>query len=180
MLVPETLLTSDPSEARAFVGDSSQTVLKAVAEARVSIGDDERRGFVTRVDKSSEWASVAIAPVVLQREISKQADLRVTVVGTELFPVLITLPKSAPVDFRAVDPDDCLYSTYAMDQGLVAGCLGFLNHFGLKFGAFDFAVDKDGQPWFLECNPAGQWGWLEQFTGMRITAALTDLLLSLR
>jgi hypothetical protein len=180
MLVPETLLTSDPLEAMAFVGNSFPSVLKAVAEARVSIGADEWTGFVSRVSSDTDWASVTIAPVVLQREIVKRADLRVTVVGSELFPVLIRVPEAAPVDFRAVDPYDCLYETYNIDPKLADSCLGFLNQFGLKFGAFDFAIDMEGRAWFLECNPAGQWGWLEQFTGMHITAALADLLLSLR
>ncbi|WP_372343406.1 hypothetical protein [Streptomyces sp. KL116D] len=51
-----------------------------------------------------------------------------------------------------------------------------LNHFRALFGAFDFAVDADGQWWFLECNPSGQWYWLEDETGLPMCAALADLL----
>jgi len=29
---------------------------------------------------------------------------------------------------------------------------------------------------FVECNPNGQWAWLEEATGVPIAAAITDLL----
>jgi hypothetical protein len=53
----------------------------------------------------------------------------------------------------------------------------YLDLFGLRFGAFDLAEDAGGTSWFLECNPAGQWGWLEPLAGLDITGALLDLLL---
>jgi glutathione synthase/RimK-type ligase-like ATP-grasp enzyme len=181
MVVPETLVTSSPAEALMFAAAAPYgTVLKAVADARVSVGDEERLGFVTDVGSETDWESVALTPVIIQNRIPKQADLRITVVGNELFPALIRVPEGAPVDFRAVDAADCTYERYEIDRRLSDHCFSFLNHFGLRFGAFDFAVDYNGQAWFLECNPAGQWGWIEHFTGMHITASLVDLLLSLR
>lgn len=51
-----------------------------------------------------------------------------------------------------------------------------MNHFGLVYGAFDFAVDAVGTWWTLECNPAGQYGFIEDATGLPITAALADVL----
>ncbi|MDQ0748134.1 hypothetical protein QF034_002365 [Streptomyces africanus] len=51
-----------------------------------------------------------------------------------------------------------------------------MNRFRLVFGAFDFCVGEDGRWWFLECNPSGQWYWLETETGLPMCAALADLL----
>ncbi len=45
-----------------------------------------------------------------------------------------------------------------------------------NFGAFDFVVQPDGTWRVLECNPAGQWLWLEYQAGLPIAAALADLL----
>ncbi len=101
-------------------------------------------------------------------------------VGRRAFPVRIIVPVDSPVDFRAVDPLQCRYDTSDIDERLSASCVKFLDHFGLRYGAFDFALDNNAQPWFLECNPAGQWGWLEELTCLPITTALVDLLLSLR
>jgi hypothetical protein len=47
---------------------------------------------------------------------------------------------------------------------------------GLMFGAFDFGLTADGAVWFYELNPGGQWAWLEEETGLPMTAAMADLL----
>uniref|UniRef100_A0AAU3H0T1 ATP-grasp ribosomal peptide maturase n=1 Tax=Streptomyces sp. NBC_01401 TaxID=2903854 RepID=A0AAU3H0T1_9ACTN len=52
----------------------------------------------------------------------------------------------------------------------------FLDSFDLAYGAFGFAVTEDGAWWFLECNPNGQWAWLEAATGLPLTRAIADLL----
>jgi hypothetical protein len=40
--------------------------------------------------------------------------------------------------------------------------LEFARKSGICFGSADFAVDKDGQWWFLEINEQGQFLWLDQ------------------
>jgi hypothetical protein len=40
----------------------------------------------------------------------------------------------------------------------------------------DFGVDAAGRWQFFECNPNGQWGWIEQETGLPIAAAIARLL----
>jgi hypothetical protein len=46
----------------------------------------------------------------------------------------------------------------------------------LRFGALDFVVTPEGEWWFLECNPNGQWAWIEDETGMPIAGALANAL----
>ncbi len=48
--------------------------------------------------------------------------------------------------------------------------------FDLSFGAFDFAVSTAGDWVMFECNPFGQYGWLEDELELPITSALADLL----
>ena len=38
---------------------------------------------------------------------------------------------------------------------------GFMDETGYRFGRFDF-IRKDGELWFLELNPNGQWAWLDE------------------
>jgi hypothetical protein len=99
-------------------------------------------------------------------------------VGPEQFAIRITTPDDAPLDFRATDPLDCGYEVIELSDAVAHFCDSFLAHYGLRFGAFDFAEDENGRPWFLECNPAGQWGWLEGATGIGVTASLVSLLIS--
>lgn len=51
-----------------------------------------------------------------------------------------------------------------------------LDRVGLRFAALDFVVAPDGEWWFLECNPNGQWAWIEDNTEMPITRALAEAL----
>ena len=52
--------------------------------------------------------------------------------------------------------------------------------FGLNFGCFDVLVTKAGTPVFLECNPNGQWLWVEQMTGLPIAETVAHELMSRR
>jgi hypothetical protein len=174
--VPETIVTSDPARARSFVG-RGRTIMKAVAEARVQSFNEERVGKTVEIDATSDLDAVRPTPVLLQRRVDKVADVRVTAVGHHLFPVRITTPPDSPLDFRLTDAALCRYEVLDLPADVTAGLLAYLDHWGLRFGAFDLAEDADGRLWFLECNPAGQWAWLERPTGLDITTALLDLLL---
>ena len=55
-------------------------------------------------------------------------------------------------------------------------CTRFLQLMHLNFGAFDFIVTPSGEYVFLECNPNGQWLWVELETGMKISEAIADFL----
>lgn len=48
---------------------------------------------------------------------------------------------------------------------------------GLLYAAFDFAVTPSGDWIFFECNPSGQWQWLEGETGAAISNAIAQLLI---
>ncbi|WP_424528879.1 hypothetical protein ACOZ38_04145 [Sphaerisporangium viridialbum] len=80
------------------------------------------------------------------------------------------------LDWRR-DYDRLSYTVIEPPPGLAEGCLAYVGALGLRFGAFDFALTGDGVPVFLECNPNGQWAWLEDATGLPIAAAIADLLL---
>ena len=47
---------------------------------------------------------------------------------------------------------------------------------GLNFGAFDFIVTPDNKYIFLECNPNGQWLWIELLTGQKISEKIANAL----
>jgi len=49
----------------------------------------------------------------------------------------------------------------------------------LVYGAIDMRRTPDGEYYFLEVNPAGQWHFVEQRTGLPISKAMADLLAKL-
>lgn len=52
----------------------------------------------------------------------------------------------------------------------------FFERMHLNFGCFDLIVTPDGEYVFLECNPNGQWLWVELATGLPIAEAIADFL----
>ncbi|HKS46022.1 MAG TPA: hypothetical protein VJT49_13100 [Amycolatopsis sp.] len=49
----------------------------------------------------------------------------------------------------------------------------------LGFGTFDFIEQSDGQIIFLEINPNGQYGWLEEDLGVPISEAIAGELIKI-
>jgi hypothetical protein len=176
--VPETAITNDPIHAREFVLAHPDVVIKAVQDARAGAGGVERAGL-TEVLHQLDSADLKVTPVMLQERVAKIADVRITAIGTQLFAVRIRTPVGAALDFRAAEPADCQYEVVDLDPPIIGFCVDFLNAYGLRYGAFDFAEDANGGMWFLECNPSGQWGWLEAATGLPFSRSLVELLLSL-
>ena len=50
---------------------------------------------------------------------------------------------------------------------------GFMDETGYRFGRFDF-IRKDGELWFLELNPNGQWAWLDTKNENGLVTIVTD------
>jgi hypothetical protein len=94
------------------------------------------------------------------------------VVGRRVFAVRID---SGLLDWRK-DYSALSYTVVDLPHHVDKALLAYLDHFGLVSGSFDFAVDRAGGLWWLELNPNGQWGWLEESTGLRMAAAFADLL----
>ncbi|MFG2580407.1 ATP-grasp ribosomal peptide maturase [Streptomyces malaysiensis] len=172
--VPPTLLTSTPDAARAFIKAAGGPVIYKPLSAPLYRNDDGvsctvKVGEVT-ADEIDD--SVSGTAHLFQERVDKVADVRVTVIGDHVFTVRIG---SDLLDWRT-DYDRLTYTLVEPPLGLTASLYRYLSLFGLVFGAFDFAVDAEGQWWFLECNPSGQWAWLEPETGLPMVAAMADLL----
>lgn len=113
---------------------------------------------------------------MLQEWVPKSCEVRLTAVGRRMFPVAIHAGSpAAAVDWRA-DHGSLGYEPIDVPDGIEAGVRRFMDHYGLNFGAFDFAVTPDGRWVFFECNPAGQWQFIAAATGLPIASAHAELL----
>ncbi|GAA3089620.1 ATP-grasp ribosomal peptide maturase [Streptosporangium carneum] len=172
--VPATLITNRADDACAFAAEYGPIVYKPLRATSCNGADGNPATiWTTQVEPDDVDDTVSRAAHLFQARVDKVADLRVTVVGRRVFCVRID---SGLLDWRQ-DYDRLSYTVVDPPPGLADGCLAYLEGLGLRFGAFDFALTKDGVPVFLECNPNGQWGWLEDATGLPIAAAIAGLLL---
>lgn len=117
---------------------------------------------------------ISLTPVYLQNYISKQFEVRITIVGGQVYPVRIDTQNQ--VDWRA-DYHNHRYTIITCPRDVLMRCYQMMEDFSLTFGAFDFIVTLEGQWIFLEVNPNGQWLWLEQSLGLDISKKIVEYLI---
>ncbi|WP_026313804.1 ATP-grasp ribosomal peptide maturase [Actinomadura flavalba] len=172
--IPPSLVTNDPEAAQAFAEEHDQIIYKPLAFVRQISPDGPRTIWTQPVEAHEINESIAGTAHLFQRLVHKSADLRVTVVGDQVFCVRITADPPQ-LDWRRAY-GRLTHTWCEPTDGLAEFTVRYLRHFGLAFGCFDFGVTEDGAAVFFECNPNGQWAWLEEATGAPITAAFAGLL----
>jgi ATP-grasp ribosomal peptide maturase len=170
--VPPTLITSEPDAVRDFLKAHGPTIYKPLSNPVYLVDDVPCSVKVDEVTPDQVDDRIRGTAHLFQQRVDKVADVRVTVIGHRVFYVRID---SGLLDWRT-DYERLTYSVVAPPAGVADGLRRYMDRFGLLFGAFDFAIDRDGTWWFLECNPSGQWAWMEPHTGLPMVAAMADLL----
>jgi putative peptide maturation system protein len=115
-------------------------------------------------------------PVTAQRYVDKAVELRVTVVGDRVFPAAIHSQQAnhSRVDWRRSDHARTPFVAHPLDPAVERRCVALVRALGLVYGCIDLVVTPDDRLVLLEVNPNGQYLWIEQLTGLPITAALVD------
>jgi hypothetical protein len=132
-------------------------------------------GFID-ADTIRQFSSeLQLCPSIFQEHIIPKFELRVTVVGTEIFSAKINKRDALEPDWRKEILDD-IYTTYQLSGEFRTKLLHLHAAFGLVYGAYDFIVDRSDNIVFLEVNPAGQWLWLEEKLGLPISNAIARYL----
>lgn len=120
----------------------------------------------------------ALCPTLLQEYIEKKYEWRITVIDKEIFACRLNsqIVEGAEVDWRIVDVSKIPHEIIDIPSILKNKIYEYLSAFKLQFGAFDFIENKSGEFIFLECNPNGQWLWIELMTKAKISDAIANFL----
>jgi glutathione synthase/RimK-type ligase-like ATP-grasp enzyme len=182
-LVPETVITNK-LEAVQELFNKGDVVAKPLKQALL---DDE--GSVSSVIFTSAIQSITqidcealrLAPVIFQRKLKKKFDLRITVVERDVFSVAIKSQEfeKTQTDWRHGSIVDLEHEVFELPEDIAKRCIKIVQRLGLRFGAIDLVLDEAGQFWFLECNPNGQWAWIENRTGLPIAASIVSAMESI-
>ncbi len=181
LLVPDTVVTSDPEVARAaFDRFGGQMIAKPVRTGYVEVGGVPHAIFTSSVARNdlAEMSGADLSPVIYQPLIDKRCDVRVTVVGDQLFVAEIDsqCEPSARVDWRRTDDPLLPHNRGTLPIHVEVQIRELMRRLGLAYGALDFIATPDGRLIFLEVNPNGQWLWLDDQLGLGITSAIAEWL----
>lgn len=182
-----TLVTNDPSAARAFwEAQGGEVITKMEHAFALETGDQIGLVHTSVVSEADlvDLDGLRACPMIFQRRVRTVREHRVTIVGERLFVGTLDYDKGAfGTDWRLAalhDPGavNAAWSVGSLPASVASAVLRLADHLGLNYGAVDLLEDSDGRYWFLELNPSGEWGWMAAI-GLDIADALAELLLGL-
>jgi hypothetical protein len=134
--------------------------------------------LVTRRDLHAS-DTIALSPALFQKYTEKGSELRITIVGDRVFAAEIDSQRTnhTRVDWRRYDHHRQIYRPHALPESVQRCCLELMRSLGLCYSAIDMILTPDGRYVFLELNPAGEFGWIEDQVGFPISEAIADLLI---
>lgn len=169
--MPRTCITNDPDTARGFIDSVEGSV---IYKAFSATEQEWRETRMVREDEMTALDNVTFTPVIFQEYIEASVDLRITIIGDQIFPAAIYSQETTyPVDFR-MDMNRARIEPTELPEPFERKLREMMCHLGIVYGAIDARRTPDGRHVFLEVNPAGQWLFIEQRTGQQISAALAD------
>jgi len=181
LATPHTTITSDPAQIEALLVESGpRLAAKRLGQVRTLDGFV----FTTSVDRAlleEHREEIAVCPVLVQEYVPKRVEIRAAVVGDVVFAAEIHTQGDERTrhDLRAGGLH--LFATpharHELPSSVAEALVALTRSYGLTFSAPDLILTPHGEYVFLDLNPNGQWGWIENLAGLPILATLTDLLL---
>lgn len=186
MHTPGTCFSNNKASVEAFAKKYDRVCLKSIDNDNIWFENELKEHVLyTQAIKSEsllilEDESFAQTVSYVQNYIDKAFELRITVVGENVFACKIDSQQmdkaTGQIDWRQGLDSGLKHSEYVLPSYISDFCRAFLHKMHLNFGCFDFIVTPKGEYVFLECNPNGQWLWIEHETGMEISKCIAETL----
>lgn len=137
-----------------FVAGCGPAVLAPISLLTNSVSADELA--------EATQESFGLGPMIFQPEVRKAFEVRTAAFGADAisFKIDSQNSESGSLDWRRASREP-IFSPMSTPPEIRARCDQYLAALDIAYGLFDFIVDTHDQWWFLECNPDGQWYWLD-------------------
>jgi glutathione synthase/RimK-type ligase-like ATP-grasp enzyme len=167
--IPATLMSNSPAAVREFFDQNpDNAICKAFAthvwQQHGSTDVTVTETFsLTRADLPADDEVFTFSPAIYQEKVRKQFDVRMVLMGERVYSFAVRTPANS-LDWR----HDAALKNVAVERiatpaPVESGILRFAAAAGVCTGSLDFAVDRNGEWWFLEINEQGQFLWLDDF-----------------
>lgn len=141
-----------------------KSIIKPLTTGKIKKSDGIEIYQTSYIDELKE--DIGLTPLYVQNYEEKSYEVRLTCINDCVFAVRID--SEDKLDWRK-NYAGLKYSLIECPQVVRMHCLKLMEDFDLKFGAFDFIVNKQDEWIFLEINPNGQWLWLEKILDIPIS-----------
>ena len=173
--IPDTAITNDNQAVLGLYQRHERVIYKTLSSYLIPPYDIIYTNETTIEQVANSADSIRLAPGIFQQYVDKAYELRVTVVGTRIFACRIDsqTDDTTRTDWRRDQFRD-MYSVFSLPNETANRLLALHQRLGLHYAAYDFIVDRSGDLVFLECNPGGQWLFIENATGLPIADAIAS------
>ena len=164
---PATLMSNSPAAVRRFFDQHPDNAICKAFAAHVWQQQGNPDLMVTetfslnREELPTDDEVFTYSPAIYQEKVKKQFDVRAVLMGDHVYSFAVRTPANS-LDWR----HDAALRKAAVDRiatpaAVESGILRFAAAAGVCTGSLDFAVDRNGEWWFLEINEQGQFLWLD-------------------
>lgn len=178
MNIPDTYFGNYKDAFTPLCEQHSYLSLKPIGDANVYLNSEEEYVFFSKKAASKtiqQQPQEAFCQTVcfLQNYVDKLYELRITVCCEDIVACKIDSQiqkdETGKIDWRQGYGHDLKHEIVTLPEEIQTFCRKFLKRMNLNFGCFDFIVTPENKYVFLECNPNGQWMWIELMTGYDIS-----------
>ncbi len=172
--VPKTIISTDPKELRKFYQKcKGKVVVKQLGNARGAQDWIEGRMYTVKVTREhlKLLDKLACVPVMMQEQVEKKSELRITVVGNDVFAVEIDSQSNSEtkIDWRHGHIGKLPHKIYALPLEIKKKLISLHKELNLLYSGTDMIITPRGEYVLLELNANGEYVWTEILTKLPIT-----------
>lgn len=181
--IPATLITNSATEVRFFARNFSAVVSKMQYAFSIYEGDEDEYQVYTHKwmpNELKELEGLEFSPMIFQEYVTKDYELRATIVGDQIFCGKIPSQQSqnGQADWRKDTSLVYEIEPYELPADIQIKLLHLMDYFKLNYGAIDLIRTPEGKYVFLEVNPVGEFSWLDSVFDHQISEAIANVLMN--
>lgn len=177
LITPKTMFSNDEQKITAFFHQycSGKAIAKLHGvQSKTMSGENLISTMIIEEETLEYLSDIAYCPMIFQPYIDKEYELRIMYVDGAFFTGKINNNTNA--DWR-ISNENYFWSAYELPENIKINLTSMMKEMGLYMGAIDVIKGKDGEYYFLEVNPQGEWGMLQKELGFPIAERIADNLI---
>lgn len=166
--VPDTLITNDPQKAMDFWHRHNQKIVYKAFNQRGIIWCPTR---LLRAEDLALISQLQYAPAIFQPLLPGNRDIRVTVIGENIFATEFINQDANNIDYRLNIRAETSRA-HQLPRKMIDQLKLFMHTLGLEYGGIDFRLTPNGDYVFFEINTGGEFMYVQELTGQPIAEAM--------
>ena len=175
LIIPNSLLSNSPTAVKNFYHQEKGHIISKMLTPLTNFMKTAKSFvYTSKVEEKhlADLDGLKYCPMQFQQEIQKEYELRVIYVDGKYFTGKIAtsaVTDENKPDWRRAKQGDFFWQAYQLPEAICQKITFLMKKLALNFGALDIIRATNGDYVFLEVNPCGEWGMLQNALDYPIT-----------